>query len=127
MHLRESAMQTLFAHCRRHGAPPEWASPVVALHFRRDMKFTDPQLQKCYEASIAEPSGCPDDLRPISALIAAHDTFRMLEGPHSARVHEVIQNLLRPRSRAALRRWYQRPGANDAPDTADFRSHLSQL
>lgn len=112
-------MQTIFGRYRDHGQPPEWASRVVPIHFRRSMNFT--------EASIAEPSSCPDDLRPISALMAAHDTFRMLEGPHSARVHEVIQNLLRPHSRAALRRWYQRSGAADTAETEDFRSHLSQL
>ena len=117
----------MFGRYRGHGEPPEWGSPVVAIHFRRGMNFTDPQLQKFYAARIAEPSSCPGDLRPISALMAAHDTFRMLEGPHSARVHEVIQNLLRPRSRAALRRWYQRPGAADAREAEDFRSHLSQL
>lgn len=117
----------MFGRYRRHGAPPEWASLVIAIHFRRDMNFTDPQLQKCYEASMSELSSCPAALRPISALIAAHDTFRMLEGPHSARVHEAIQHLLLPRSRAALRLWYQQPGAADAPNTAQLRRDLSQL
>jgi hypothetical protein len=124
---RNSTMRTRFGRYRRHDTSPEWASLVVAIHFRRDMNFTDPQLQKCYEASLAEPSTCPDDLRPISALIAAHETFRMLEGPHSARVHEVIENLLRPGSRAALRHWYQQPHAADDSDKADFRKQLSHL
>jgi len=120
-------MRTRFGRYRRHGAPPEWASLVIAIHFRRDMNFTDPQLKKCYEASLAEPSSCPAELRPISALIAAHDTFQMLEGPHSARVHEAIQHLLVPRSRAALRLWYKRAGSSDTPNMAELRMHLSQL
>jgi len=127
MQPRNSTMQTRFGRYRRHGAPPEWASLVIAVHFKRDMNFTDPELRKCYEANLAEVSGCPAELRSISALIAAHDTFQMLEGPHSARVHEAIQHLLLPRSRAALRLWYKRPGASDTPNTAELRMHLSQL
>ena len=122
-----STMRTKFGRYRRHGAPPEWASLVIAIHFRRDMNFTDPQLKKCYEAGLAEASDCPAELRPISALIAAHDTFQMLEGPHSARVHEAIQHLLLPRSRAALRLWYQRPDAAEPPDSMELRTHLSHL
>ncbi len=106
---------------------PEWASLVNAVHFKRDMNFTDPKLRKYYEANLAEVSGCPAELRSISALIAAHDTFQMLEGPHSRRVHEVIQHLLLPSARAALRLWYKRPGASDMPNTAELKTHLSQL
>ena len=127
MQQRSSTMRTRFGRYRRHGAPPEWASLVTAVHFKRDMNFTDPELRKCYEASLAQVSGCPAELRSISALIAAHDTFQMLEGPHSARVHEAIQHLLLPRTRAALRLWYKRAGASDTPNTAELRMHLSQL
>jgi len=127
MQVRNSMMQTRFGRYRRHGAPPEWASLVIAVHFKRDMNFTDPELRKCYEANLAEVSGCPAELRSISALIAAHDTFHMLEGPHSARVHEAIQHLLLPRSRASLRLWYKREGTSDTPNTAELRTHLSRL
>ena len=127
MQPRNSTTRTRFGHYRRHGAPPEWASLVIAVHFKRDMNFTDPELRTCYEASLAEPSSCPAELRSISALIAAHDTFQMLEGPHSARVHEAIQHLLLPRSRAALRLWYKRAGASDTANTTELRMHLSQL
>jgi len=127
MQRRDSTMQTRFGRYRRHGASPEWASLVIAIHFRRDMNFTDPQLKKCYEASLAEVSSCPAELRSISALIAAHDAFQMLEGPHSTRVHEAIQHLLVPRSRVALRRWYKRAGASDTANTTELRMHLSQL
>jgi hypothetical protein len=122
---RNSTMQKRFGRVRRHGAPPEWASVVIAAHFKRVMNFTDPELRKCYEAGVAEASSCPTELRSISALIAAHDTFEMLEGPHSARVHEAIQHLLLPRSRGALRLWYKRAGASDKP--SELRMHLSQL
>jgi hypothetical protein len=124
---RNRAMRSMFGLDRRHGAPPEWASVTLAIHFRRDMNFTDPQLQKCYEASMDSPSGSPAELRSISALIAAHDAFRMLEGPHSARVHEAIQHLLLPRSRDALRLWYKRADASDAASTDELRMHLSHL
>ena len=127
MQPRNSTMRTRYGRDRRHGAPPEWASLVIAVHFKRDMNFTDPELRKCYEASLAETSGCPAELRSISALIAAHDTFRMLEGPHSERVHEAIQHLLHPRSRPALRLWYKRAGASDTANTTELRMHLSQL
>ena len=93
----------------------------------QNMIFTDSQLQKCYQANMAGPSTCSDELRPISALTAAHDTFRMLEGPHSTRVHEAIQHLLLPGCRPALRHWYQRPDAADDPDKVDLRRQLSQL
>jgi hypothetical protein len=124
---RNRAMLSMFGRDRRHGAPPDWASVIIAIHFRRDMNFTDPQLQKCYEASLAGLSGCRTELRSISALIAAHDAFRMLEGPHSARVHEAIQHLLMPRSRNALRLWYKRPDASNSASTDELRIHLSRL
>jgi hypothetical protein len=93
----------------------------------QNMIFTDAQLQKCYLANMAGPSIYSDELRPISALMAAHDTFRMLEGPHSTRVHEAIQHLLLPTWRPALRHWYQRVEASDTPNTAELRMHLSRL
>ena len=127
MRRRDSTMRTRFGRYRRHGTPPEWASLIMDIHFRRDMNFTDPQLKKCYEASLAEASSCPAELRSISALIAAHDTFQMLEGPHSTRVHEAIQHLLLPGCRPALRHWYQRPDAADDSDKVDLRRQLSQL
>jgi len=126
MQPRKSTMRTKFGRYRLHGAPPDWASVVIAIHFRRDMNFTDPQLKKCYEASLAEASSCPAELRPISSLIAAHDTFQMLEGPHSERVHEAIRHLLLPGWRPALREWYRNASPNKGA-TDDLRIHLSAL
>jgi hypothetical protein len=67
--------------------------------------FTDPQLQRCYDSNLGEAADSSDDLRQVSALIATHDLFQMLEGSHSSRVHETIEHLLLPGLRPALRRW----------------------
>jgi hypothetical protein len=93
------------------------------------VNFTDPQLQKCYESNLTGAAGFSDELRQVSALIAAHDLFQMLEGSHSARVHETIERLLLPELRLALRCWYQRSEAEaDLKSAAvGFRDQLSQL
>lgn len=69
----------------------------------------------------------PDDLRQIRALIGVHNLFQMLEGPHSSKVHETIWQLLLPKLRPGLRRWYQRAGADKDPAAVALRDHLSQL
>jgi hypothetical protein len=91
------------------------------------MNFTDPQLQKCYESKFAKAGGLSDELRQVRALIGVHDLFRMLEGAHSARVHETICHLLLPKLRSGLRRWYQRAGADKDFTAVALRDHLSQL
>jgi hypothetical protein len=91
------------------------------------VNFTDPQLQKCYESNFAGAGGFSDDLRQVRALIGVHDLFQMLEGPHSARVHETMEHLLMPGLRPGLRRWYQRAGADKDPTAVALRDHLSQL
>src|SRR5437870_11212685 len=86
--------------------------PGVSDTFRprrgRMVNFTDSQLQTCYERNFAEVTDLSPELRQVSALIAAHDLFRLIEGPHSPRVHEAIEHLLLPALRPVLRRWYQR-------------------
>jgi hypothetical protein len=91
------------------------------------MNFTDPQLQKCYEKHFAEAPEFPGELRQVRALIAAHDLFQMLEGPHSSRVHETIWHLLLPKLRPGLRCWFQRAGADKDFTAVALRDHLSQL
>lgn len=93
----------------------------------RVVNFTDPQLQKCYDRNFAETAERSGELRQVAALIAAHDVFRMMEGPHSPRVHEAIEHLLLPTLRPGLRSWYQRPDAEMGPAAIEFRDHLSQL
>ena len=96
-------------------------------HLILPVEFNDPQLQQCYDRNLREAGDASGDLGPVRALMAAHDLFQMLEGAHSARVHETIEHLLSARLRPGLRRWYQRSGS--APDvaTVEFREQLSQL
>ncbi|MBI4658738.1 MAG: hypothetical protein HY735_07785 [Verrucomicrobia bacterium] len=91
------------------------------------MTFTDPQLQQCYDSNLAKADDSSDEQRQVRALLAAHDLFQMLEGPHSARVHETIEHLLLPALRPGLRRWFQRSGAVHDRATIEIRNHLSQL
>ena len=91
------------------------------------MKFTDAQLQKCYDQNFAGANDCPEPLREVRALIGVHDWFQMLEGQHSTRVHEVIDHLLLPELRVGLRGWYQRSGAEKDSATVEFRTQLNGL
>ena len=91
------------------------------------MTFPDPQLQKCYDRNLAEATEGSEPLRQVHALIAVYDWFKMLEGQHSSRVHEVVDHLLLPELRAGLREWYQRPGAEKDSATVEFRTQLNQL
>ena len=91
------------------------------------MNFTDSQLQDCYDRNFAAVTDYSDELRQVRALIAAHDFFQMLEGPHSSRVHETIEHLLLPEMRPGLRRWYQRPDTEKDTAAVALRDHLSQL
>ena len=94
---------------------------------RVTVDFTDPQLQQCYASNFASAVDPSDELRQVRALIAVHDLFAMLEGSHSARVHETIERLLAPRLRSPLRRWYQRADADKDSGAVAFRDHLSRL
>ena len=91
------------------------------------MNFDDKQLQACFERNFAEATGASDELRKVGALIATHDLFQMLEGPHSSRVHEAIWHLLLPKLRPGLRAWYRRSGAEVTSTAIELRDHLSQL
>ena len=93
----------------------------------RMINFTDPQLQKCFESKLTEAGGVSGELRQVSALIAVHNSFRMLEGPHSSRVPETIWQLLLPKLRPQLRRWYQRLNAEKNSETVDLGDCLNQL
>ena len=91
------------------------------------MNFIDTQLQACFENNFAEAGGASDELRQVGALIATHDWFQMLEGSHSARVHETIDLLLSPGLRPGLRDWYRRSAAEMSSTGIEFRDHLSRL
>ncbi len=102
-------------------------SLVVPLSHQPTIDFTDRQLRECYHGNLAEGCDFPDEVRPVYALITAHNLFRLLEGPHSARAHEAIQHLLLPKLRAALRHWYQCFGSDTNAEATEFRNHLSLL
>ncbi len=91
------------------------------------MDFTDTQLQACFELYHAEARGVSNELREVSALLATHDWFRMLEGPHSPRVQETIERLLSPALRSGLHRWYRHPAAKLGPAAIEFRDQLSRV
>ena len=91
------------------------------------MRFSDAQLQKCYDQNFSQATEGSEPLRQVHALIGVHDLFQMLEGRHSTRVHEVIDHLLLPELRVGLRGWYQRPGAETDSATVEFRTQLNRL
>ena len=90
------------------------------------VNFADTQLQACFERNLAEVD-TTDELRQVRALMVTHDWFRMLEGPHSGRVHDTIDTLLSRDLRSGLRRWYRRPGVSLSTEAKSVRDHLSQL
>lgn len=92
------------------------------------MTFTDTQLQACFDLKLIDQTGdVPDELREVGALMATHDWFRMLEGSHSARVHETIERLLSPEMRPGLHRWYRQPATQAGAAAIEFRERLSQV
>ncbi|HTQ51163.1 MAG TPA: hypothetical protein VMJ12_10660 [Candidatus Acidoferrales bacterium] len=91
------------------------------------MNFKDTQLQQCYDRNLVESGDASGAMRQVRALIATHDFYQMLEGAHSARVHETMEHLLSAGLRPELRRWYQHPGAGTDCAAVKFRDHLSRL
>jgi hypothetical protein len=91
------------------------------------MTFQDMLLQKCYDAHLGKVGNSLGDLGPIYALIATHNWFAMLEGNHSARVHETIDCLVSAQMRTALRHWYGRSGVQMDSAAVNFRNLLSRL
>jgi hypothetical protein len=89
--------------------------------------FKDLLLQKCYDAHLGKVGTALGELGPVYALMATHNWFAMLEGIHSARVHETIEHLLSTEMRPALRHWYGRSGLEMDSLAVDFRTKLSRL
>ena len=90
------------------------------------MTFTDPELQKCFDSSLAATAGLPVGQREVSALVEIHDLFQMMEGPHSLRVHEVIRHLLDPGLRPELRGWFLQPEKIQDRLSIRFRDQLGR-
>lgn len=91
------------------------------------MNFDDTPLQICYENNLAAMRGAPAGLRRVRALIATHNVFKTLEGPHSLRVHEALALLLSPDLRPELQQWHQCAGAETDPAIVELRDQLGQL
>ena len=91
------------------------------------MTFQDSQLQQCYEVHLGKVGNSLGDLGPVYALIATYNWFAMLEGVHSARVHETIDCLVSTEMRPALRHWYGRSGLEMDSIAIEFRNLLSRL
>ena len=72
------------------------------------VNFADTQLQACFERNLAGVD-LADELRQVRALMLTHAWFRMLEGPHSNRVHDTIDVLLSRELRLGLQQpWRSR-------------------
>jgi Ni,Fe-hydrogenase I small subunit len=91
------------------------------------MKFRDQQLQQLYDKTVACISGCPAEQLPILALLDALYWFQLIEGEQSPKVKELLEKLLSPELRPALRTWDQRFGDNINTSTLKFREQLSVL
>jgi hypothetical protein len=89
--------------------------------------FQDSLLQKCYDAHLSKVGTALGDLSPVYALIATYNWFAILEGAHSARVHETMDCLLSDQMRPALRRWYGRSAIEMDSIAIEFRNQLSRL
>lgn len=57
----------------------------------------------------------------------AWSRFRLTEGDNSPPASEAIEHLLSPELRPAVRKWYQRFGADMNPAAIEFRDRLSEL
>lgn len=68
-----------------------------------------------------------DEERPVFALMEAYGWFRITDGEQSAKVREIIEHLLLPELRPALRSWYGKSGNSMNPAALEFREHLSKL
>jgi hypothetical protein len=95
--------------------------------FALKVQFSDPQLQRCYEINLAAVIGSSETVRQVCALIAVHDFFQMVEGPHSVRVHEILDRLLSPGVRSGLRDWYRQCGSQLNASATVFRDQLNIL
>jgi hypothetical protein len=94
----------------------------------RAMKFNDPQLQQHFERTMSLRVGnLPDEQLPVFALMDAYGWFRLIDSEQSSQVHEIIEHLLLPELRPALRNWYNKSGNSINPAVLEFRERLSKL
>jgi hypothetical protein len=91
------------------------------------MTFRDPELQEHYKRAVALAFECHPELRPVHGLMDSWYWFIMKEGEHSPKIAEVVEHLLSPELRPALRQWYNRGAPYLDKDAISFRDRLSGL
>jgi hypothetical protein len=92
------------------------------------MIFQHPDVEQFYERVVAlKVGGLTDEERPVFALMDAWGWFRLLDGDQTAKIQDIINHLLSPALRPALRSWYHRYGDKMNPTAIEFREHLRQL
>src|SRR5579862_6121326 len=99
----------------------KWLNPGI------EVNFSDSQLQKSYDLNLAAAAGSSEAVREVCALIAVYDFYQMIEGPHSARVHEIMDRLMSPQLRSGLRDWYRQCGSRLNATAMAFRDQLNVL
>ena len=92
-----------------------------------DVDFTDPLLKSSYEYNLHELQTLSDEQRQVHALIGVHDLAQVLGGPNCAGVHEAIWQLLLPKLRPELRRWYRHSDSDKRATTVLLRNYLSNF
>ena len=92
------------------------------------VKFNDTQLQQHFDHTMSlRVENLSDEERPVFALMTAYGWFRRVDGEQSPKVCEIIDHLLLPELRPALRSWYSRSGDRINPAAMEFREYLSEL
>jgi hypothetical protein len=92
------------------------------------VKFKDEEIQKRFDRIMSlQVAGLADEQRPILALMTIHGSFGRTYGWQSQQVQEIIEHLLSPEMRPALRIWYERAGNNMNEVAIDFRESLCKL
>jgi hypothetical protein len=95
------------------------------------MTFRDPEVQEHYKRAVALAFEWPpesfQELLPVDGLMDSWYWFIMKEGEHSPKVAEVVEHLLSPELRPALRQWYKRWASCMDKDAISLRDRLSGL
>jgi hypothetical protein len=90
------------------------------------MTFDDPDLQRHFDRVATLMTSLPEEIRPIFALIDAYTWFRLIEGEQSPRLQDILQRLIAPELRPALRRWYAGFGGDMNPGAMEFHDFLER-
>lgn len=93
------------------------------------MTFQHPDLEQHFERVMAlSVGGLPDDERPVFALMDAYGWFRLIDGDQTAKIQEIVDHLLSPELRPALKSWYRRHKTGSTNNAFnEFRDRLSEL